>query len=67
MTSPLLLRLIRRWYAPDEADARAARTERAHERAIRIRVKSEEVDRRVAATRKSYQQANHRMNRNGGH
>jgi hypothetical protein len=67
MTSPLLLRLIRRWYTPDEADERAARTERAHERAIRIRVKSEEVDRRVTATRESYRMANRRMNRNGGH
>lgn len=67
MTSRLILRLIRRWYAPGEAERRARRTELAHQRAIEIRVRSEAVERRVSDTRKSYESASRRMNRNGGH
>lgn len=67
MTSNLVLRLVRRWYHPDEAQERLRRTEEAHQRAIAIRVKSESVERRVVATRRSYERASARMNRNGGH
>lgn len=67
MTSHLVLRLIRRWYTPGEAQERAKRTEDARLRAIAIRVKSESVERRVVATRRSYERASARMNRNGGH
>lgn len=67
MTSSIILRLIRRWYTPDAAAERAARTAAAHDRAIAVRVESERVGRRVAATRMSYERASSRMNRKGGH
>lgn len=67
MTSSIILRLVRRWYRPDEAVERSRRTDEAHQRAIAIRVKSESVERRVVATRRSYERASARMNRNGGH
>lgn len=67
MTNSLILRLVHRWYTPNEAEARLLRTERARQRAIAIRVRSEEVAQRVDATRKSYERASSRMNRNGGH
>ena len=63
----LLLRMVRRWYDPDEASERARRTEEARQRAIAIRVQSETLERRAAATRRSYERASSRMNRNGGH
>ncbi len=66
MTSNLLLRLIRRWYTPDDAAARQRRTEDAHQRAIAIRVRSEWVERRSAAVRRSYEHASDRISRNGG-
>lgn len=67
MTSSIILRLVRRWYRPDEAVERSRRTDEAHQRAIAIRVRSEETSRRVMAARSSYERASARMNRNGGH
>ncbi len=66
MTARLILRAIRRWYDPEQARQREERTERARVRAIAIRVHSESVDRRVAATRRSYEMASRRLNHNGG-
>ncbi len=72
MTPPIVVRVlfraIRRWYDPAAAAERERRTAEARTRAIAIRVRSEAVERRVAATRRSYEQSSARMKRsNGGH
>lgn len=67
MTSSIILRLVRRWYRPDEANERRRRTAIAHERAIAIRIHSEAVEQRVAATRQSYERAGARLSKKGGH
>lgn len=64
--SAVLSRIVR-WHSPDETRERIRRTEAQHARAIAIRVRSEEVDRRLRATRRSYERASERMHRNGGH
>lgn len=45
--NPILKRLVSHWYDPDEQKRRESRTDEAHQRAIQVRVYSEDVDRKV--------------------